>query len=400
MEVSPAVDIVILVVAVVAALAGWRRGAIVTVAGLAGIVLGVVLALAITPAFLALLDQFGVATGIMRTVAAALLMLVTTSLVSGILAQVASVLTRLLRPRGAARGLDRGIGAVAGIAAWAVSVWFIGGFLGSSGVIPAVQLASSSRILATLDRVSPISSGSALSALDDALHDVGYPRVFANGQESIADTAAPDSDVPDAVRRSAGSVVKILSSAPACATSSSGSGWVVQDGRVVTNAHVVTGSDEVYVQQGGTGELLRARLVVFDPARDVAVLAVPGLTAAPLPLGDELGPAAQAVVAGYPGGGPYQATGARVREVVQALGTDIQHEQPVTREIYSVRGTVRPGDSGGALFDTAGRVVGLVFATSTVDAQTGYAMTLDEIAPVLRQAGATAPVDSGRCSVR
>ena len=397
---SPAVDIVILVVAVVAALTGWRRGAIVTVAGLAGIVLGVLLALAITPAFLTLLDQFGVATGIMRTVAAALLMLVTTSLVSGILAQVASVLTRLLRPRGAAQGLDRGIGAVAGLAAWAVSVWFIGGFLGSSGVIPAVQLASSSRILATLDRVSPVSSGTALSALDDALHDVGYPRVFANGQESIADTAAPDADVPDAVRRSAGSVVKILSSAPACGTSSAGSGWVVQDGRVITNAHVVTGSDEVYVQPGGTGELMRAQLVVFDAARDVAVLAVPGLTAAPLTLGDELGPSDEAVVAGYPGGGPYQATSARVREVMQALGTDIQHEQPVTREIYSVRGTVRPGDSGGALFDAQGRVVGLVFATSTVDSQTGYAMTLDEIAPVLQQAGATAPVDSGRCSVR
>ncbi|MFT2689362.1 CvpA family protein [Clavibacter zhangzhiyongii] len=109
---SPAVDIVILVVAVLAAVAGWRRGAIVTVAGLAGIVLGVVLALAITPAFLALLDQFGVADGIQRTFAAAMLMLVTTSLVSGILAQIASVLTRLLRPRGAARGLDRGVGAV------------------------------------------------------------------------------------------------------------------------------------------------------------------------------------------------------------------------------------------------------------------------------------------------
>ncbi|OUD85896.1 Colicin V production protein [Clavibacter michiganensis subsp. michiganensis] len=95
---SPAVDIVILVVAVLAALAGWRRGAIVTVAGLAGIVLGVLLALWITPAFLALLDQFGIATGITRTLAAAVLMLVTTSLVSGILAQVASVLTRLLRP--------------------------------------------------------------------------------------------------------------------------------------------------------------------------------------------------------------------------------------------------------------------------------------------------------------
>ncbi|WP_241536514.1 CvpA family protein, partial [Clavibacter michiganensis] len=82
---SPAVDIVILVVAVLAALAGWRRGAIVTVAGLAGIVLGVLLALWITPAFLALLDQFGIATGITRTLAAAVLMLVTTSLVSGIL---------------------------------------------------------------------------------------------------------------------------------------------------------------------------------------------------------------------------------------------------------------------------------------------------------------------------
>ena len=85
--------------------------------------------------------------------------------------------------------------------------------------------------------------------------------------------------------------------AAGCAKALEGSGWVVAPERVVTNAHVVAGVDEPSVQTGGVGPLHHARVVVFDAARDLAVLAVPGLKAPAIPLGTDLSSADPAVVA-------------------------------------------------------------------------------------------------------
>jgi S1-C subfamily serine protease len=222
--------------------------------------------------------------------------------------------------------------------------------------------------------------------------------VFAFGDESIQVAPEPDPNVPDAVNAAATGVVRILSAAPSCGSDAEGSGWVVAGDRVVTNAHVVAGSDSLTVQLGGVGQAYPARLVVFDPARDLAVLDVPGLPATPLTLGAELAAGDSAVVAGYPENGPYSVIPSRVRETIDAVGRDIYGQDAVTREIYSLRSTVRPGNSGGPLFDVNGAVVGVVFARSTIDAETGYAMTLDEIAPVLDAVSATEPVPSGACA--
>jgi S1-C subfamily serine protease len=68
----------------------------------------------------------------------------------------------------------------------------------------------------------------------------------------------------------------------------------------------------------------------------------------------------------------------------------------VTREIYSIRSTVRPGNSGGPLLTTGGRVYGVVFARSTSDNETGYVLTAAEVAgDAQRAATATTPVDTG-----
>ena len=56
------------------------------------------------------------------------------------------------------------------------------------------------------------------------------------------------------------------------------------------------------------------------------------------------------------------------------------------------------GNSGGPLLDTSGRVVGVVFARSVDDDHTGYALTLEEAAPVLQAAAAArTAVSTGAC---
>ncbi|MCS5729959.1 MarP family serine protease [Herbiconiux moechotypicola] len=392
------VDIVLVLVAVLAVLGGWRRGALVTAASLAGIVAGAFLASLVAPGVVDWLAAFGWSSALQRAVAAGVVLLLCMGLAITVLSVVARLLRRVIGSVRIGRGIDSLGGAVLGLLTWAVVVWLLAGFLQTTGIVPVTQLVASSRVVAALDSVAPVPAEDALDTIDSALDDSGFPEVFAFGVETILDAPAPDPDVPAAVNDAAGGVVRILSSAPSCGSDAEGSGWVVAPERVMTNAHVVAGSEQSYVQVGGVGELHKATLVVFDPDRDLAVLAVPGLGVDPLPTGTELTGGDSAVVAGYPENGGYTTATARVREVLDAVGRDIYEQDAVTREIYSLRGTVRPGNSGGPLFDASGTVVGVVFARSTIDSDTGYAMTLDEIAPVLAAVGSTEPVASGACT--
>jgi S1-C subfamily serine protease len=391
------VDIVLLLILLAAVVGGWRRGALVTAASLVGIVGGVVLATIATPLVVQFAARAGWVTSLQRTLVAAVVLIAAIALVVGVLTLVARALRGAVSRLKITKGLDTVGGAALGAATWAVTVWLLAGFLASSGVVPLTQLAASSRVVATLDGVAPVPSSTALGALDRALGNSGFPQVFADGVESIVGVTAPDATVSPAVDASAGGIVRVLSSAPSCASDATGSGWVVGTDRVVTNAHVVAGSGDLAVQIGGTGEAVPATLVVFDPERDLAVLAVPGLDASPLRLGTELRSSAQAYVAGYPEGGPYDVEPARVRQTLDATGLDIYERDTVTREIYALRGLVRPGNSGGPLLDVDGHVVGVVFARSTTDADTGYALTLDELAPVLDRAASSTEIDAGPC---
>lgn len=392
------VDIALIVIALLAVAAGWRRGALVTAASLAGIVAGAFIATLAAPPVVEWLATIGWAEAWQRAVAAGLVLILSISIAIGLLTLVARLLRGVIGVVKIGRGIDSLGGAVLGLLTWGVVVWLLAGLLQSTGILPVTQLVQSSRVVATLDAIAPVPSETALGTIGEALDDSGFPEVFAFDSETIQGAPPPDPTVPDAVNAAAGSVVKVLSSAPRCGSDAEGSGWVVADDRIVTNAHVVSGSDELFVQVGGIGRLLDAELVVFDSARDLAVLAVPGLDAAPLPLGTELAAGDSAVVAGFPENGSYKTVSSRVREVLTAVGSDIYEADPVTREIYSLRSDVRPGNSGGPLFDVSGQVVGIVFARSTLDAETGYAMTLDEAAPVLAAVSSSAPVASGACS--
>ena len=204
--------------------------------------------------------------------------------------------------------------------------------------------------------------------------------------------------------------VKVTGTAPACGTAVEGSGFVLDATHVVTNAHVVAGVTEPTVAlQGASGALrgsrYRTEVVAFDPALDVAVLAVTGggrLAVAPLQLAaGRLDRGAPAVVLGYPGDGPLTASPARVRGAQTVVGTDIRGRGSVRREVYTLRTVVRPGNSGGPLVTTTGQVGGLVFAMSRDDPDTGYALTAAQIAPTVRAGAArsaSSPVSTGACA--
>ncbi|WP_022900225.1 MarP family serine protease [Humibacter albus] len=392
MEVS--VDIVLALAAVAAIVIGWRRGALVTAFSMVGLIAGLWIGLLLAPAMVGWAMPQGHGSTISRTVLAAAVVLVCGAVLYGLASTLGTLLRGRIGRKGALNKVDAAGGSLVGLIAWAAVVWLVAGFVQTSSLYPASQLASSSRIVSVLDRLAPVAPSTALGALDDALAGAGLPEVF-SGEETIPDAAAPDPTIPAAVKAESESVVKIEAIQVSCSMESSGSGWVEANGVVVTNAHVVAGSSTVAVVQDGRS--YTATVVGFDAQRDVAVLRVPDLNAPALARGPSLGAGDPAVVAGYPGGGAYTLGSARVRAELSAVGTDIYQRNTVVRQVYSLRATVRPGNSGGPLFDDSGEVVGMVFARSTTSSDTGYALTLDEVSPLLTKVGTT-PVATGVCT--
>jgi S1-C subfamily serine protease len=150
---------------------------------------------------------------------------------------------------------------------------------------------------------------------------------------------------------------------------------------MLTNAHVVAGTNSVRVVVSNT-ETLDAKVVVYDPDRDVAVLDVPGLKAPALTLAPT--PAdtnADAIVLGYPGDGSFTIAPSRIRDREKISGKNIYGNGTVTREIYSILGIVRSGNSGGPLINPDGSVLGIVFATALDSNDTGFVLTNAEIKP-------------------
>lgn len=239
--------------------------------------------------------------------------------------------------------------------------WIMGAVLlqGASGfgLSPALRRdLQNSVILKALNRTLP-PSGSILDAL--ARID---PLPSVDGR--LAQVPAPNPAIVRAagVDRALPSVVRVTGTA--CGLGIEGSGWVAGPGLVVTNAHVVAGETDTVVQIRGGGAGLPARALVFDPHNDIAILSVPALPAAALTLASRPASGEPGAILGYPEDGPFVREPGRLGDTLVAP-TQNAYGNPTVREISSLRGLIRPGNSGGPVVDASGQVIGTVFAQIT-----------------------------------
>ena len=389
-------DLVIIVAAVLYAVGGYRNGAVIGLFSLAGFLGG---AVAGTQLGRPLASRLAHGQG--QVVVALLCVLVFSLIGQFAFVGVARQLRRRIVWR-SAQAVDAAIGAVLGVVSVLLVSWMVAVPLASSPYPSLASQARRSAIIAKVNAVMPGSVRNVYSSLQTFINRSGFPQVLGALQATrIVSVGPPDTALANSVGVAAdrGSILKIYGSAPSCSRSIEGSGFVYAAHRMLTNAHVVAGTDHVTVQVSATVSLV-ARVVVYDPERDVAVLDVPGLKAPPLTLAAT--PAAtgsDAVVLGYPEDGGFTIGPSRIRSTQTITGHDIYGQGDISRQIYSIRGIVRSGNSGGPLITPAGAVLGIVFATALDSADTGFVLTDSEIS-VDASAGrtATAAVDTGACT--
>jgi len=385
-------DILLMLVILAYAASGYRRGLVAGCVSLAGFVGGAVIGVWVLPWMM----EFATPGTPGATITAVLTVLVPAVIAHELAGRLALRL-RLEMDRGPLRVVDGVGGAVANSLAVLVVAWVAASVLAASSSQLVTTSIRNSSLLGAVQNVMPDTTPAWFSRATTALTSAGFPQVFNPFEnEPTAGVAAPSSDnvTPAATRAAQDSTVKIQGAVGA--QGREGSGFVYAPEHVMTNAHVVAGIDNPTVRIGGTSRPYAATVVLFDPQRDVAVLDVPGLEAPVLSLDNSAERGDSAVVAGYPEDGGLNLQAATVASKIDANGQDIYSEDNVTREIYSIRSTVRPGNSGGPLLTTDGKVFGVVFARSTTDDETGYVLTVDEVAAdAQRAATATAPVDTG-----
>lgn len=390
------VDVLVVLLALLAAASGARSGLVTALFSFAGVFAGAVAALKLTPSLLDFVrdDVARIAVGV-GTVVLLIALGETFGIWAGRELRDRLVSTRLT-------GVDNTLGAIVQGAAVFVVAWLVALPFTSATATPGLARAvSSSVVLSEVDSLMPAAARQLPNELRAMFGASGFPNVL----EPFSPTPAQPVGPPDAgleqskaARDARPSVVKIRGRAAQCSRSLEGSGFVFASHRVMTNAHVVAGTDHVSVETAaGT---LDATVVLFDPQIDLAVLDVPDLDAKPLRMADApLGPGADAVALGFPLDGPYTASPGRIRERINLRGPDIYGASRVLRDVYTVRGKVQSGNSGGPLVEPDGEVAGVVFGAAADNPDTGFALTAQQVAgDMSRSAGQTAEVSTGQCT--
>jgi S1-C subfamily serine protease len=389
-------DAVVVVLLLGAAWSGFRRGFISSMTALVGALAGVVAALLLAPVPMGWVSD---GTAQIAIAIACVILGVGLGEVGG--GALGAWLSRRITWR-PARVVDVVLGLLGHTAAVLVVIWLIAIPLASSPVPVLSSAVRSSAVLRWVDGFMPGSWQSLPDRMRRLLDDSGFPAVL-DPLTPTPDTpvAPPDPAVTQltAVRTAAASVLKVRGQAPSCSRAIEGSGFVIAPERLLTNAHVVAGTKTVDVEENG--RRLAATVVEFDPETDVAVLAVPGLTAAPLTFatGADAKSGTGAVVVGYPLDGPLTLGAARVRADFTLHGPDIYDARNVDRKVYTLRADVRAGNSGGPLLATDGRVLGVIFGAAVDKPDVGFALTNAQVEDVVAGAAAdSTPVGTGACA--
>ncbi|MDQ6697331.1 MAG: MarP family serine protease [Actinomycetota bacterium] len=381
-------DVLIVVMIASAAIGGYRLGFVTRVVSWLGLVLGVVGGALLLPRVVRSMESTA---GRQQLLLVAAAVIIGCAFLGQALGLFLGARLHLALPEGSIRKVDSGIGGIAGVAGVLVAVWLLAPAMADVPDWPAQQ-ARTSRVVRAIDGVFPAPPDATRTLR--RLVGQRFPQVFGALDPAPQLGPPPAASGLDAAtaERVARSTVEIVGGA--CDRIQEGTGFVVGDGLVATNAHVVAGEDSTRLERVG-GSPVNATVVAFDPARDLALLRAPGLDRPVLAIGDTT-VGGRGAVFGHPGGGPLRLAPFQVGRRGPATGSDIYDRGAVQRDILVLSAALRPGDSGSALVDRGGHVVGVAFAIAPDKPNVAYALSITELRSILA-APRAGRVSTGPC---
>jgi len=377
------VDLVLLVLIILFGINGYRQGFVVGALSFVGFFGGALLGLQVAPFIIDIVDN-----PLVR-----ILLSIGTVFGLALLGQTAAAWSgtklRLSMRTDAAKRADDIGGIFVSVLALLLVAWMVAGPLASSSFPALSRSVRNSAILGAVNNAMPKGAQVLYNSLRDTIANGDFPNVFGDFTPTQSvNVGPPDPALANSavVRTAAASVVKIIGNAPSCRRRIEGSGFVISPHHVMTNAHVVAGTEGSLQVNLGNGTY-SGRVVWYDPEEDLAVVYVPGLDAPVMKwAATEAVSGDDAIVLGYPLNGPFTPTAARIRNRENVSGPDIYESRTVVREVYTIRAIVRSGNSGGPLLNAQGSLLGVVFAAALDDDDTGFVLTAKEARPIANQA--------------
>ncbi|MGI5126413.1 MarP family serine protease [Pseudonocardia sp. CA-107938] len=394
------VDLVVIGLAVIAAVSGWRHGMAVAALSFVGVLGGAIIGVRIAPVLASGIESQS--TRIIVSIAVVVL-LVALGETTGVF------LGRRIRDRITGErvlAVDSTLGSILQAITVVLAAWLVALPLASASFPALAAGVRGSEVLRAVDGVMPEGAKELPDELRKLLDNSGFPDVLSPFAETpITDIGPPNVALAKspAVKLVGPSVMKVRAKAPSCQRQMEGTGFVIGPRLIMTNAHVVAGSSSALVEATG-GRDLPADVVYYDPRIDLAVLRVGRALGAdalqfeptPAKAGDD------AIVLGYPLDGDFTVTPARVRQNIKLKGPDIYESGEVVRDVLTVRAKVQSGNSGGPMIDPAGKVTGVVFGAAVDDSETGFVLSVDQVTPAVQKAlalGDSPPeVQTGSCA--
>ncbi len=367
-------DIVVVLVALSAAVGGYRLGFVARATSWVGLVVGLVVGVMLLHRLVPEVQDAGRATVTLVAVG----LLVGAGLIGLSLGLVLGGKLHSEVPPGPARQADQVAGGMIGVVGVLVVVWLLLPVLAHIPGVMATQARGSAIARQVSDRFPD--PPDTLAVLRRFVGDEPFPQVFDALRPAPDTGAAPgESGLSTAVANQVvQSTVKVTGEA--CSRIQEGSGFFVDTDLVVTNAHVVAGEEGTEVTLAD-GRSFDAEVVAFDPDRDLAVLRTdgeaPALALREAETGDTGG------VFGHPGGGELEVSPFRVAEEITAVGRDIYDSGSTSRDVLVMASELAPGDSGSALIDPQGQVIGVAFAVAPDKPGVAYALAISELRAVL-----------------
>jgi len=382
-------DLILVLLAVVAAAGGWRLGFVRRFAGWLGAGAGLGVAILVAPGLLRRLD---LASDLSVVLVVTALMVLLASIGQGLGALAGARVSQGVESP-VVRGVDAAGGMLLGVAAIAAMAWLVVPVMADAEGWPAASTRGS--LLAGLVDTWLPEPPEQVRELERQLAGGAYPQLFTGLREAPEIRAAPGGSPVSQATLDAAAPSAVRLQSDACSRIQSGSGFFVGQGLIATNAHVVAGSTRTELLTSD-GQQAVAEVVSFDPETDLALLRTdlqrPALPLAAPARGD------RGLVLGFPGGGPFEPSPFEVGQLIQARGYDIYDTALVDRAVLALAAQLEPGDSGSAVLRSDGSVIGVAVAVAPDRPEVAYALNSEELTALLERDNRD-PVGTGACAL-